>query len=92
MCNEVLGFILMLRTEHKQKIDGDSRIFPSSGFKHFLCRQGGWGGERTQHRLTSRTPESGATRTPPPLLSLAQSNIVAFTPNCLKSPLLKKEV
>ena len=38
MCNEEQGFILMLRTEHKLKIDVDSRIFSSSGFQTVLIQ------------------------------------------------------
>ena len=44
MCNEELGFILMLRTEHKLKIDVDSRIFSSSGFQPVLIQTQGWMG------------------------------------------------
>ena len=44
MCNEELGFILMLRTEHKMKIDVDSRIFSSSGFQPVLIQTQGWMG------------------------------------------------
>lgn len=51
MGNEVLGFILMLRTEHKLKIDADSRTFPSSGFERVLVqpRPYGDGVGRTVH-------------------------------------------
>lgn len=55
MCNEVLGFILMLRTEHKLKIDVDSRIFSSSGFETVFVPPWGWmemdggGGKTQQH-------------------------------------------
>ena len=44
MRNEELGFILMLRTEHKLKIDVDSRIFSSSGFQPVLIQTQSWMG------------------------------------------------
>ena len=45
MCNEEQGFILMLRTEHKLKIDVDSRIFQAVVFKRCSFRlETGWAG------------------------------------------------
>lgn len=40
----MLGFILMLRAKHKLKIDGDSRIFSSSGFEAGLVHTWGLAG------------------------------------------------
>lgn len=81
MCNEVLGFILMLRTKHKLKIDVDLRRFSSSGFQMMLLQPragGGWGRGRTQQHLG--TWEGGAAARPPSLLLLAQSNVYASHP------------
>lgn len=38
MCNDVLGFILMLTTKSKLKTDVDSRQFSSCGFQMALMR------------------------------------------------------
>lgn len=92
MCNEVLGFILMLRTEHKLKIDVDSRIFLSSGFEAVFTPPGGWtemdgGGEKTQ-RHRGETGAGGHHGLRSPLVSPEQ--YTCFSPkNCLKIPLLK---
>lgn len=73
----MLGFILMLRAKHKLKIDGDSRIFSSSGFEAGLVHT--WGlagvaGEGKDPAAPGETGERGAASRAPSLFSPAQSN------------------